>query len=541
MRSLADRLTLPAASRRELARIIDQSPVPLAPTYGMSKGSLFGDRRASAGFLTYLTAYGEDAVVYPIVSRLAEDTASAQWGLWTKSASGDKADRKPVPRHGVLDLIEHPNDFQTFGQLVEGGQQHFELVGETDIVLGFNAGIRAPIDMWLLRPDRIQPIPDARRFLAGWVYVSPDAGERIPLEVHELMRSVRPSPIDPYRGMGAIQALLRDLDSQRYSKEWQAAFFQNSARPGGVVEIDRHLSDDEWVEMQQRWEAGHKGISKAHRVAMLEHGAKWVDTSYSLRDLQVAELENVSRDKTLLAFGMPKSVLGIVEDVNRANAEAGEYLYTTHMIRPRLNRWRAMLNKQLVPLFGEATARRYELDYEDPVPENSEAELAELDTKAKVLTTLVGAGYDSAEVLEMLGWPDLKHTKPEPAMVALSPGQKSDPEQDDQTQADDVSRETSDDPQARQLRRWDHASLRNEDIGQPDWNWPRIDAAMRWKVIGHPDTSCCDPCMKNLGKLYRNRETAWSDYPAGRSYIKCIGEQFGNHCRCRVIKRRDGR
>lgn len=535
--ALVDRLTLPAGSRRELARIVDQSPVPLSNTRGMSRDSLFGDRTASAGFLTYLTTYGDDAVVHPIVARLAEDTAAAPWGLWTKAASGDKADRMPVRRHGVLDLIEHPNDFQTFGQIVEGGQQHFDLVGELDIVLGFATGIKAPLDMWLLRPDRIQPIPDRDRFLAGWVYISPDGGERIPLDVHELMRTMRPSPVDPYRGMGPIQALLRDLDSQRYTKEWQAAFFQNSARPGGVIQIDRHLTDDEFDELRTRWADQHKGVSKAHRVAVLEHDAKWIETGFSLREMQMAELENVSRDKTLLAFGMPKSMLGIVEDVNRANAEAGEYLYTMHMIRPRLNRWRAMLNKHLLPLFGKNTASTVELDYEDPVPENSEAELLELGTKATVLTTLVGAGYDSSEVLEMLRWPDLKREKPEPAVLppGARPGQQpADPEQDPQQQ-DDVSRETS--------AHWniDNVSFNVIDVGQQDWESSRIDAAMRWKVIGHPDASCCDPCMKNLGKLYRNRSEAWSDYPAGRSYIKCIGEKYGNHCRCRVIKRRDGR
>lgn len=526
--ALVNRLSLPAANRREIARIVDNTPVPLANTAGFSRGGLFGDRRSSAGFLTYLMQYGDDAVVHPIVARLAEGVASAEWGLWTKAASGDKADRTPVPKHAVLDFLERPNDFQSFSEIVEAGQQHFDLVGEIDIVLGFAGSIKTPIDMWLLRPDRIEPIPDADRFLAGWVYVSPDGGERIPLKTTELMRTLRPSPINPYRGTGAIAALLRDLDAQQATSEWTAAFFQNNARPGGVVEIDRHLSDDEFDEMQQRWEAGHKGISKAHRVAMLEHGAKWVETSFSLRDMQMAELANVSRDKTLLAFGFPKSMLGVVEDVNRANAEAGEYLYAVHMDRPRLKRWRAMLNRQLLPCFGESASRRYELDFVDPVPENGEAELAELDTKAKVLTALVGAGYDSSEVLEMLHWPDLTREPPAVAPPPV-PGEAAPPEEDGEG---DVSRETS----ARGWRIMDAL-----DVGQREWDIPGVEAAMRWKVIGHPDTSCCDPCMKNLGKLYRNRSEAWSDYPNGRSYIKCIGEKYGNHCRCRVIKRRDGR
>lgn len=65
--------------------------------------------------------------------------------------------------------------------------------------------------------------------------------------------------------------------------------------------------------------------------------------------------------------------------------------------------------------------------------------------------------------------------------------------------------------------------------------------AMRWVVKGHPDDNCCDPCKKNIGKLYRNRQSAYADYPGGKGYIKCVGAKYGNDCRCRVVKRRSDR
>ena len=64
------------------------------------------------------------------------------------------------------------------------------------------------------------------------------------------------------------------------------------------------------------------------------------------------------------------------------------------------------------------------------------------------------------------------------------------------------------------------------------------DMAMRWVVKGHKDDNCCDPCKKNLGKLYRSRSKAYADYPGGKGYIKCVGAKYGNDCRCKVVKRR---
>lgn len=66
----------------------------------------------------------------------------------------------------------------------------------------------------------------------------------------------------------------------------------------------------------------------------------------------------------------------------------------------------------------------------------------------------------------------------------------------------------------------------------------QIENAMRWQVKAHIDSNVCEPCRKNDKKLYRNRTSAYADYPGGKGYIKCVGAQFGNTCRCSVAKRR---
>lgn len=66
----------------------------------------------------------------------------------------------------------------------------------------------------------------------------------------------------------------------------------------------------------------------------------------------------------------------------------------------------------------------------------------------------------------------------------------------------------------------------------------QIENAMRWQVKAHIDDNVCDPCKENDGKLYRNRASAYADYPGGKGYIKCVGAQYGNQCRCTVKKRK---
>lgn len=68
-----------------------------------------------------------------------------------------------------------------------------------------------------------------------------------------------------------------------------------------------------------------------------------------------------------------------------------------------------------------------------------------------------------------------------------------------------------------------------------------IEAAMRWEVVAHMDDNTCQPCMDNDGQLYRSRAAAYKDYPGGKGYVKCVGAEYGNDCRCKVVKRKKTR
>ncbi len=64
--------------------------------------------------------------------------------------------------------------------------------------------------------------------------------------------------------------------------------------------------------------------------------------------------------------------------------------------------------------------------------------------------------------------------------------------------------------------------------------------ANRWVAREHIDDNTCQPCIDNDGKLYKNREDAYADYPDGKGFVNCIGAEYGNDCRGIVVKRRGG-
>lgn len=398
--------------RSPLGTLFNKAPVPY-----IGRGGVTIPWRTPTGAEAQMRAMGSVGTLFAIVHRLSNATAQVEWNLYRQARPGeDSGEREQVTRHLALDIWNKPNAFYSRQEFVETFQQHVDLTGEGWWVIARNKRAKLPLELWPVRPDRMAPIPDPDEFLTGYTYTTPD-GTQIELEVDEVVQLKMPNPLDPYRGMGPVQTLLTDLDATKYSAEWNRNFFLNSAEPGGVIEFEKRLGDGEFKEMVTRWGEQHKGVANAHRVAIIEQG-KWIDRKYTNRDMQFTELRQLASETIREAFGFPKPMLGTVEDVNRANAEAAEVVFARWLIVERLERIKQVLNTRFLPLFG-ASGSGLEFDYASPVPEDREADNNELVAKSNAAALLSTAGWNAADVLETVGLPPMAFTAPAQPSIPL--------------------------------------------------------------------------------------------------------------------------
>lgn len=392
--------------------IVADTPVPYTSRWKGSGLALGAGR--SMGRTEQLRQYEEQSTLYGIVSKLASMTSLVNWKLWRPAASGLDEDRTEVAVHAARKVWDRPNEFFTRQELAETCQQHLDLTGEAAMVVT-RAG-RLPIELWPVRPDRIVPVQDVTKFIAGYIYVSPD-GEKIALRREDVIFIRYPSPLDIYRGVSALPSLAGVIGQSRAQISWNEAFFQNSAQPGGVIMVDRRMTDDEFDELADRWNKQHKGAANAGRVAILEQ-ATFTPIVVSQKDMQYVETHGLTKQALLDAYGFPKFGLGDVDDVNRATATASLALMAQTLTVPRLERWKGALNFDFLPMFGVQPGA-LEFDYEDPVPPDTESENATLTAKSNAVVALVGAGFDADEACDAVGLPRMLFEKPEPLPVKV--------------------------------------------------------------------------------------------------------------------------
>lgn len=436
-------MTLIARAVRALAAASPER-LPLSSSWQTTSGMLGGGTTTQEA---YLRAYGQVGWLFAVVNRISEGVAQLRWHGYEPRPDGKREER---PDHPAVRLWRDVNDFYTTFEFVETFSQHYELVGEAWWVLLDGPG-GEPVEMWPVRPDRMFPVPSRESYIAGYIYRSPLDGQPIPLARESVIFLRRPNPLDPYRGAGMVQTILADLEGERMAALWNRNFFYNSAEPGGIIEYEHGLTEPEFQKQVLRWREQHQGVANAHRVALIEKG-KWVDRKLSQRDMQFKDLRITNRDAILGAAGIPKAVLGISDDVNRANAEAGEVVFGRWIIRPRAERIKQALNERLAVRFS---GKPIEFDYEDPTPANREQALKEamdgltarimtiaearqkigmdspppeelqqlaLACSAEALGALIRAGFDPIDALRALGLAPVKHLGLAPVTVQPADG-----------------------------------------------------------------------------------------------------------------------
>ena len=393
--------------------------------------------------LALLRAYKSNGTARANIGLIASSVAKPQWGLYRQvpasqsqrfTTSDQGSDQRPqVQVHAALNVLSTPASILVPSgrrkviwdrfRLMELSQIWMESCGKSHWVVDFAEGASPfPLGMWPVRPDRMIPVPDKDRYLAGWAYRPPDGSQMVPLYPDEVIFNNYADPEDPYGGCGPIQSVLNDIEAADYAAQWNRNYFINSADPGGILQVDHEFEEGEFDEIVNQWRETHRGVARAHRIGVLEAGVTYIpNTHANSKDMDFVNMRTISRDIIREALAIAKVMTGVSDDVNRANAQTGQEVFAEWNIAPRLDRWKDVLNTQFLPLFGD-TANGLEFDYTYPTPANREQDALELTSKTTALVACISAGMEPHAALKLVGLPDAEFLEQATQQPALPPG-----------------------------------------------------------------------------------------------------------------------
>jgi HK97 family phage portal protein len=197
-------------------------------------------------------------------------------------------EREEIISHPVLKLFDFVNEYTTGLEMMEQTQTYIDLVGEA-FWLVIKDRIGRPAELWAINPSKMKVVPHSKDYIAGYVYVN--GHEKIPLETDEVIHIKLPNPNNPYRGQSPIASIMSDIEAEKFSSQYNKSFFQNSAEPSGVINFEGTLTDSQYERLRYQWNEQHQGVSRSHKVAILEGGATWTGKTVNQRGYAISTIK----------------------------------------------------------------------------------------------------------------------------------------------------------------------------------------------------------------------------------------------------------
>ena len=283
------------------------------------------------------------SAVWACVRILAETLASMPFCMYRVKTNGAK---KYITDHPIARLFNKaPNAFQTPFEWREMLQAHLALRGNAynQIMVDRKGVIIALLPM---HPDRVKI-----EMLDGGEYryrVRQASGQDLVLTRGEVWH-LKGMSFDGILGLNPIE-LARDAVGMGLSaQEYGARFFQNDARPGGVIEWDGGTFKDQtarqlWL---ASWQTGQGGVNRG-KTAVMERGMKYKEIGLNNSDAQFIEARKFQVTEIARLFRVPPHMIADLDRATFSNIEHQSLEFVLHTMTPWAERWESSIETSLL-------------------------------------------------------------------------------------------------------------------------------------------------------------------------------------------------
>lgn len=302
-----------------------------------------GARKSAAGVAVTENNALYSTAVYACVRIISETVASLPLPVYRRLQGGGK---ERAPDHALYTVLHDiANEEMTSFTLREVMMSHVLLWGNAYAEIERN-GRGEVVALWPLRPDKTTPQRNASKKIEykteidGQVFILP--AKKV-LHLYGL-------GFDGLIGYSPIKLAREAIGLGMATEEFGARFFSNGAHPSGIIEYPGKLKDTALEQFKQSVQQAYGGLSKSHRMMVLEEGLKYHQVGIPPEDAQFLETRKFQIAEIARFFRVPLHMIGELDRATNNNIEHQSIEFVVHTIRPWLVRIeQAMAMKLFLP------------------------------------------------------------------------------------------------------------------------------------------------------------------------------------------------
>ena len=115
-----------------------------------------------------------------------------------------------------------------------------------------------------------------------------------------------------------------------------------------MLQAKAKLSDTQIQRLKIAWEEAHRGLTQAHRTAILEDGLEWKQVGINPDDAQFLETRTFQVREIARIFRISPHLLQDLERATFSNIEQLSIEFITYTMKPWMRRWEQAIMRDLI-------------------------------------------------------------------------------------------------------------------------------------------------------------------------------------------------
>jgi len=303
--------------------------------------------------------------VYTLANKNATTVASTELRVF--AGPGNEELR---PSHPLVRMMDIPNPEMTWYDVIEALQLWLELSGNAYLLIERNK-IGVPYRVWPLMSQWMRIQFSKERGVTGYMYGRMEA-DRVVFSPDDIVHVKFPSVVDPWYGVGPLEAAVLPVDRLISMAEYSASFYRNQARPDLIIQAPFGPDAPEYDRVLDQWKTDFR--QTGGKPIMLPPGSDVTPIGYPPKDLAEIKIAEFTRDEIAAIFQVPISMFVVTK--SRAELQAALQQYAMQAIVPRCKRMENALTVKLARQYDD----RIRFKFDNPVPEDRELRLKEIES-----------------------------------------------------------------------------------------------------------------------------------------------------------------
>jgi HK97 family phage portal protein len=211
--------------------------------------------------------YRRNSLIFACITLKATSFMGPELIAYQENRDGE--DQELPPEHMLAKLLATGFGRDSQSTFMRKWSTNRDVAGAA-YALKVRAASGMPVQLRILRPDVIRPIPDSNGDIVAYEYGEMSsagysqtdletgkesrgsAAQVIPARdiIHEM---AHPDPLDPFRGLSPIAVLARMGDLDNYASDYLRSFFLNAGIPSGLLKFKTQVNKPERDKVREQW------------------------------------------------------------------------------------------------------------------------------------------------------------------------------------------------------------------------------------------------------------------------------------------------